>query len=212
MVLENDLKLRILNSADELFLKYGFKKVTMDEIAQEMGISKKTIYKFFSSKKNLVLSIIDLKKQEVNNYLTNLMKDTELDFISKLKRLMNFIGTVTVRLTSPIAKDIQKNFPEVWNDLMEHRKQNTLKVFTALINEGIKENVFRDDIDEQLVVLIYVNTMQQMLNPETLIKIPFTAPQVFDAAITIMFEGIMTEEGRNKFCTLNKGKKNEEDV
>ena len=212
MVLENDLKLRILNSADELFLKYGFKKVTMDEIAQEMGISKKTIYKFFSSKKNLVLSIINLKKQEVNNYLTNLMKDTELDFISKLKRLMNFIGTVTVRLTSPIAKDIQKNFPEVWNDLMEHRKQNTLKVFTALINEGIKENVFRDDIDEQLVVLIYVNTMQQMLNPETLIKIPFTAPQVFDAAITIMFEGIMTEEGRNKFCTLNKGKKNEEDV
>jgi len=51
-----------------------------------------------------------------------------------------------------------------------------------------------------------------MLNPDTLVKIPFTAPQVFDAAITIMFEGIMTEEGRNKFCTLNKKRKNEEDI
>ncbi|PIW70315.1 MAG: hypothetical protein COW08_02500 [Ignavibacteriales bacterium CG12_big_fil_rev_8_21_14_0_65_30_8] len=212
MINENELKFRILNSADELFLKYGFKKVTMDEIAQDLGISKKTIYKYFSSKKDLVLSILELKKQEVNNYLTNLIKDTELDFISKLKRLMNFIGTVTVRLTSPVASDIQKNFPEVWNDLMKHRKQNTLRVFTSLINEGIKENVFRDDIDKELVVLIYVNTMQQMLNPDTLVKIPFTAPQVFDAAITIMFEGIMTEEGRNKFCTLNKKRKNEEDI
>lgn len=210
MIHENELKLRILRQADELFLKYGFTRVTMDEIAKSMGISKKTIYKFFSSKKDLVFSTLELKKMEVSNYVRNLMENTELDFISKLKDLMNFIGTVTARFSSPISDDLQKNFPDVWDELMEHRRQHTLKEFGALIKEGIQEGIFREDIDRQLIVLIYVNAMHQMLNPETLATIPFTAPQVFETVITMIFEGIMTEDGREKYCSLNKPKTNED--
>jgi len=210
MIHENALKLRILNRADELFQKFGFTKVTMDEIAQSLGMSKKTIYKFFKGKKELIFSILDYRKLEVSNYVKESMKRTDLDFITKLKNLMNFIGTLTARLNGPMVNDLQKNFPNVWNELMEHRRQHTLKEFGALIEEGIKERIFRKDIDQQLIVLIYVNTMHQMLNPEILANIPFTAPQVFDAVITMIFEGIMTEEGREKYCSLNKSKINED--
>ena len=210
MIHDNELKLRILTKADELFLKFGFTKVTMDEIAQSLGMSKKTIYKFFKGKKELIFSILDYRKSEVSNYVRDLMKKTDLDFISKLKNLMNFIGTLTVRLNGPMVNDLQKNYPDVWDELMEHRRQHTLKEFGGLIQEGIKEGIFRKDIDQQLIVLIYVNSMHQMLNPETLATIPFTAPQVFDAVITMIFEGIMTEEGREKYCSLTKEKLNNE--
>ena len=90
---EKEIKERILKQAEQLFLQFGYSKVTMDEIAANLGMSKKTLYKFFPSKEELVREIIYKMRCGVKDYIDDLLANNEMDFVEKLKRLMNLIGS-----------------------------------------------------------------------------------------------------------------------
>jgi hypothetical protein len=68
-----------------------------------------------------------------------------------------------------------------------------------MLREGCDLGVFRKDIDQQLMLLIYTNTIQNIINPDILVQVPFSTAQVFEGVIKIFYEGIMTPEGRAKY-------------
>jgi len=68
-----------------------------------------------------------------------------------------------------------------------------------MLREGCDLGIFRKDIDQQLMLLIYTNTIQNIINPDILVQVPFSAAQVFEGVIKIFYEGIMTPEGRAKY-------------
>jgi hypothetical protein len=68
----------------------------------------------------------------------------------------------------------------------------------------VEKGVFRKDIDRQLIILFYLHAIQGMINPETLSQLPYSANQVFDSIIRIIFEGILTEEGRKEYLSYNE--------
>jgi hypothetical protein len=115
---------------------------------------------------------------------------------------MNYIGTQSITLRGPLGHDIQKNFPSLWEEINESRKTHSLQKLNLLINEGIDKGAFRKDIDQQIVVLVYMNAIQGILNPEVLSQLPYTENQVFEFIIRICMEGIFTEEGRNKYLSI----------
>ena len=205
---ENEIKERILHKAGEMFLQFGFSRVTMEEIAVELGMSKKTIYRFFPGKEHLLKDMIASMRCKLEDYVQELWANTEMPFIEKLKNLMNYIGTQSITLRGPLGHDIQKNFPSLWEEINESRKTHSLQKLNLLINEGIDKGVFRKDIDQQIVVLVYMNAIQGILNPEVLSQLPYTENQVFESIIRIFMEGIFTEEGRKKYLSI----KNEENM
>ena len=81
---ELDIKDRILTRAEEMFLRFGYSKVTMDEIAANLGMSKKTLYKFFPSKEELVREIIYKMRCGVKDYIDDLLANDEMDFVEKI--------------------------------------------------------------------------------------------------------------------------------
>jgi AcrR family transcriptional regulator len=200
---EKEVKERILSYAEQLFLQFGYSKVTMDEIAAGVGMSKKTLYKFFPGKEALVKEMITSMKCSIDDHIESVWTNEEMDFMDKLKSVMNFIGKQTTKLHGPLLEDLHKNIPEVWKEIHDFRKANAVKRFTTFINEGVERGVFREDIDKQLIVLFYLHAIQGMINPEALSQLPFTANQVFDAIIRIVFEGILTEEGRHEYLSYN---------
>ncbi len=197
---DNETKEKILLKADEMFQKFGFSKVTMDEIAQSLGMSKKTVYKFFPKKEALIMAVFENIKCFISDYIDNLIKNEEMDFVDKLKDLMTFIGSQTSRMSGPLLTDLQKNMPKLWIEIQEYRKKHAHEQFRRFLEQGISKGIFRSDIDKQLLVLIYTNAIQGIITPDILSQIPFSANQVFETIITIIFEGILTDEGRKKCC------------
>ena len=200
---EKEVKERILRQAEQLFIQFGYSKVTMDEIAASLGMSKKTLYKFFPGKETLVKEMITTMKCSIDEHIDAVWKNEKMDFMDKLKSVMNFIGKQTTKLQGPLLEDLHKNIPEVWKEIHDFRRANAVERFTTFINEGIKTGVFRKDIDRELIVLFYLHAIQGLINPETLSQLPYSANQVFDAIIRIIFEGILTEEGRNQYLSYN---------
>jgi AcrR family transcriptional regulator len=166
-------------------------------------MSKKTLYKFFPGKEALVKEMITSMKCSIDDHIESVWTNEDMDFMDKLKSVMNFIGKQTTKLHGPLLEDLHKNIPEVWKEIHDFRKANAVKRFTTFINEGVERGVFREDIDKQLIVLFYLHAIQGMINPEALSQLPFTANQVFDAIIRIVFEGILTEEGRHEYLSYN---------
>jgi AcrR family transcriptional regulator len=204
-----ELKERILNKAREIFFQYGYTRVKMDEISDALGISKKTLYKFFESKENLLREIIERMKLNIRTNCDIICDNSNMEFIQKLKTLMNYIAKTSSLLRGPLPEDIQKNHPEIWRDVNEHRKKESLAKFAGLINEGVASGDFRKDIEQQVIVLAYVNAVSSLINPELLSQLPYTGNQVFEMLIKIIFEGILTDEGRQKYLSSNASANNE---
>ena len=146
---EKEIKERILKQAEQLFLQFGYSKVTMDEIAASLGMSKKTLYKFFPGKETLVKEMITSMKCSIDEHIDNVWSNKEMDFMDKLKSVMNFIGKQTTKLHGPLLEDLHKNIPEVWQEIHDFRKENAVKRFSVFINEGVETGVFRKDLDRQ---------------------------------------------------------------
>ncbi len=193
-----EIKNRILNAAQRQFLIYGFTKVTMDEIAAKIGMSKKTIYKFYPSKADVVNAIADKMFAEAEQGLQNIVQNTQVNFIEKLRNMMTFIGLHLSKLSQPLIEDIRQNAPQLWEKISDYRIKSIYKNFGSLIHEGRQKGIFRSDIDEHLVLLIYVNVIQNIINPETLSQLPLTAPQVYEHIIKVIFEGILTDDARTQ--------------
>jgi len=203
-----EVKNRILKKADDMFQSFGYSKVTMEEIASGLGISKRTLYKHFSNKEHLLREIINSIKCEVDTFIEGLIADKSMEFIEKLKRFMNFIAKQNARLEKPIVRDLMKNHPEFWRDIEEFRKKKAYSHLSRLIEQGIKSGIFRKDVNTEVVVLAYVSSIHSLINPEVLARLPISADQVFKDLVKILFEGIFTTVGRKKYKTTTLIKEN----
>ena len=192
------IKDRILTRAEEMFLKSGYSKVTMEEIAANLGMSKKSLYKYFPSKEELVKAIISKMSCDIQDSIEVTLANSEMDFIEKLEKLMNLIRILSTKFEGPLLEDLYKNIPELWKQIIQFKNENIIQKFTQLINSGVKKGIFRKDIDHRLIVLIYVSAIKALMNYEILAQIPFTDDQVYETINKVIFTGIFTEDIVNK--------------
>ncbi|OGG55831.1 MAG: hypothetical protein A3F84_24780 [Candidatus Handelsmanbacteria bacterium RIFCSPLOWO2_12_FULL_64_10] len=191
---------RILETAREQFFQLGFTKVTMDEIASGLGMSKKTLYRFFSGKDELLREVVELNRGEIERGLDEILQDRGLSFAEKLKRLMAFLAMKLSRIGPLFMQDLHRNAPELWKEIEAFRRQKATSVFGDLIEEGVRKGVFRGDVDRQLLTLMYVNLIQGIIHAEVLSQLPLSASQAFEAIIKVLFEGILTDEFRATYA------------
>jgi len=197
-MLENDIEIkkRILETARDQFFSHGFTKVTVDEIATRIGMSKKTIYKFYPSKDDLVRAVIDSTLSEVHACCNNIIENTKLDSVEKLRQMMTAAALHISKMGKPLIEDLERDAPHVWKEISEFRNRRIYEDFGKLLHEGRQQGIFRNDVDEQLILLIYANVIRNVISPEILMQLPFTAVQVYEAIVKVIFEGILTEAGR----------------
>lgn len=200
---ETEVKNRIRLKAEEMFSQFGFSKVTMEEIAAELCISKKTLYKYFSNKDHVLKEVIGEVKCEITTFVDELLADKTMEFIDKINKLMSFLAMHIAKIDGPLVRDLMKNHPEMWNDIQKFRREKTHANFSRLIQEGIERGFFRKDIPAQLIVMMYDSAMQGLLNRDVLSELPFTPDQIHHEVNKVVFEGILSELGREKLRTTN---------
>jgi AcrR family transcriptional regulator len=148
------MKDKIINKATDMFLKLGFKSVTMDDIAGEMCISKKTIYKYFSNKEKLIEEGTEFVHKQimevVNDVVTKNLNAVEENFeIKKMyKKMFQSIDQ------SPVYQ-LKKHYPEIYEKIMTNELENSYQVFRGNIQKGIAEGLYREDVEVDVTTKFY---------------------------------------------------------
>lgn len=196
MPIDPEIRARIIEKARVHFLRLGFSKVTMNEIAEELGMSKKTLYEYFPSKEQLLLEAMTSMQSDVTSKISRLISDESLDFIQKLQQIMTQGALFHSKFSNQFWIDMQRNAPQVWKCCDDFRLEKMRKSTAMIVHEGIQKGFFRNDINEHIVVLLYMAAVQNLMTPEVLAQLPVTMYDLFETIIKIIFEGILTEDAR----------------
>ncbi len=148
------MKDKIISKAKEMFLKLGFKSITMDDIACEMCISKKTIYKYFSNKELLIEESTQLVHKEVHETINSIVEKNFNAIEENFEIRRMFKEMFKSAETSPIYQ-LKKHYPEVYQKVLGYQIEICEDCFRENIKKGIAQNLYRDNLDIEKYVKFY---------------------------------------------------------
>ncbi|SHO72261.1 TetR/AcrR family transcriptional regulator [Flavobacterium cucumis] len=162
------MKDRILQKAKEMFLKLGFKSITMDDIACEMCISKKTIYKYFSNKDILIEESIQVVHHEIDETINKIVAQNfnAIEENFEVKRM--FKEMFKTAESSPIYQ-LKKHYPEIYDKVVNMQIEICIKCFSDNILKGINEGLYRQNLDIDNYVKFYY-TLIFNINENTMLE------------------------------------------
>ncbi|MCE1166403.1 MAG: TetR/AcrR family transcriptional regulator [Bacteroidetes bacterium] len=198
----NQEKQRIMRQAHELFYREGLYKTSMDEVAAELKISKKTIYKYFDSKYDLIkeatFSMLKNSLAEVNEVLAK-----KIDLASKLGMLLENYSCEIRQVSENWIKDMRTHYPDIWKEIENFRNEKIYDISRKLILQGKKEKLIAD-YPPEIIVETYASTIRAITNPSFILNSNCSMNEAVRYVFDILFYGILTEKGKQQ---IKKGKK-----
>ncbi|HQP91069.1 MAG TPA: TetR/AcrR family transcriptional regulator [Candidatus Omnitrophota bacterium] len=184
---------KILDASENRMVKFGYRKVTMDEIAQDLAMSKNTIYLYFRSKVDIAKALFDRLKKRINERQGRIEKENKdpLDVISK--NILFFQKELSPWFDH-FLKDIKLELPDVWRDFTDYRKDKIFEI-KDLIEKGIKKGVFRK-INSSLAVRVYLGAVESIINPDILEEEQISFQEALDTVLNIWSFGILEKRNR----------------
>ena len=183
---------RILNVAEKRMLKFGYRKVTMDEIAGDLGMSKNTIYMQFIGKEEIAKSLVKRLQGKINSGLDNIEKSEK----DPLKIFSNSIALLRKQLGpwfEHFFKELPVELPEAWNEFLRYRNEKILSI-RKFVESGIKKGTFRK-VNPSIAVEAYLGAVKAVVNPRFLEQESLSFDQVLEAVLDIWASGIL-KKGR----------------
>ncbi len=145
-----------MSKASDLFMKLGFKSVTMDDIAGEMAISKKTIYKFFSNKEILIEEITGLIHSEIHEIINQIVAQDYNAIEENYQIRKMFKEMFKSADTSPVYQ-LKKHYPSIFEKVMAKEMNECNTLFKNNIEKGIAQGLYRKEIPVETYVKFYYN-------------------------------------------------------
>ncbi|REG96390.1 TetR/AcrR family transcriptional regulator [Flavobacterium aquicola] len=148
------MKDKIISKASDLFLKLGFKSVTMDDIAGEMCISKKTIYKYFCNKEILIEESTEVVHKTVHHVIDTIVAKNYNAIEENFEIRKMFKEMFKATDTSPLYQ-LKKHYPEIYQKVMSREINQCNTCFKQNIEKGIAQDLYRDNLDIDIYVQFY---------------------------------------------------------
>ena len=200
-----DLEKSIVVTSTELFLTLGFKSVTMDDIAEEMKISKKTIYTFFANKEALVQSVVFSMYSYITTNLTQIREKAN-NPISELYEVKMFImHHLKGEKTSP-QHQLRKYYPNIHNELQKKQFNFMTKSVKKSLTKGLEMKLFRPSIDIDFISRMYFNGMVGIKNVDMFPTKKYSPEQLMENYLDYHLRAIVTEDGKKLLSSYIKTK------
>lgn len=195
----------LLSSSMSLFLKYGVRSVSMDDIARLLGISKKTIYAHIRNKKELVKAAVQIFIKQEHLIIEGITQESD-NAIDEMV-LMARQSLKTIRNMKPtLSYDLQKYHPETWKYIEEKHFKRLQNVITLNIERGIKEGFYRTELNSEIIGKLYLGLAKTVTTDESLISNENNLKEYYESMIIYHLHGIMNPSGKKE---LTKYLKNE---
>jgi len=189
-----DTKERILQKANELYMRYGIRSVTMDEIALQCGVSKKTIYQFFADKDELVEAIVK-EKIKFSEECCDIDISSSADAVDEIFKTIDMVEELLKNMNPAVMFDLKKYHNEAFMKMEKHKSEYVYTTVKNNLLRGIEEGLYRDDINIEILSRYRVESMTLPFNPDFYIK---TKSSLTDVAAEILIHyvhGIVNPKG-----------------
>ena len=165
IIAEIKTKERIRQKADELFMRYGLRSVSMDDIANSLGISKKTIYQFFADKNELVDAVLEETLSD-NKQNCDRNRSDSANAVQEIFLSMDIAEQIFRNMHPSVIYDMQKYHPQAFARFLKHKNDYLYNIFSKNLERGIKEELYRPEIDIEILSRFRVESMLMTFNPE----------------------------------------------
>ncbi len=198
----------ILKGALEMFMRYGVKSITMDDISRSLGISKKTIYQYFEDKDALVCACVStFTESQKENFVR--MREESRDALEELIKCSDFMRSSVCNINPALLYDVRKYHPRGWALYLDHRRDFVEKTIAETLIRGVKDGLFRKSMDMSIMARLRIETVEMAFNTEIFPLSEFETPKVQMEFFEHFTYGICTIKGHK---LLNKYKQiHEED-
>jgi AcrR family transcriptional regulator len=187
----------------ELFFREGVSSQTMEGIAENIGISKRTLYKYFPGKEILIDTVIQYKLESIESAVIALQSSGK-PYAERLLGFFSIVEKAIKPMASKLMSDIIRNAPWIWPKIDEFRHNRILIHLEALLSEGSDSGYLRSDLNLKIISPLYIAMIEQIGRPEFILKQSVAPLEVVSTLINIILGGILSDKGRGLFVPLGK--------
>lgn len=163
-----DVRTKIMACALELFKQYGFKSVTMDDVARRSGVSKKTLYQFFDNKNSIIHDTMDWYKQGIRCHCDSLMAEAK-DAIEAFVKIKVHFDSFYKEINPIALNELQRFYPEGYQQFRDNLESDVAAVKSNLL-QGIEEGLYRSDLNADILARLHMETMVMIMISPTLLS------------------------------------------
>ena len=187
---------RIVDAARAHFFSHGFRSVTMDDLAEELGISKKTLYAHFPGKTDLLEAVLAAKLAAVEATLKQVTRAHLRDFPATLRELLAGTHRELDEIKPPFVRDMRQKAPDVFKLVERRRAAIIQRYFGKFFIEGQRAGMVRKDVPAKLMIEILLAMVQSIMNPPKMEELGMMPKEGFSGILKIILEGALTSKGR----------------
>jgi AcrR family transcriptional regulator len=189
---------RILRQAREHFFAHGYCSCTMDDLAAELGMSKKTLYVHFSGKEEIMRAVIEQLSGEIRADADALLANRHLGFSEKLRGFAEGMVQRLALLNPRTLRDLQRFAPGLYQLTVDMRQKNIPYIFGRFIEEGQLAGKVRSDVSPVFAGEFFLQAMQGLIQPASLDRLRLAPRELLPRAIDLFFGGLLTPAGRKE--------------
>lgn len=190
-----ETKDKILGKSEALFLRYGLRSITMDDIARELGISKKTLYHFVDNKADLIRQVLVQFIEEEKRIIQEITGQPG-NAIEEMLSIGRHITQLLRRLTPTTLYDLQKYYPEAWDLVKALNQEHIYSVIKRNLEKGIAERLYRSNLNTNILALLYVGKTQYLVDEDIFPLREYDRGELYREFILYHMHGILSDEGR----------------
>lgn len=190
----DDREVALIEQVNEVFLKKGIKKVTMDDMAKELKISKKTLYKYVKNRSELVQKSVMFHVQR-DQRMVEEIQAKNLNPILEIRELVNFVVETLSKMNSAIHYDLERYFPEAGAIVNEYFHGFVFQCIHENLLKGQKDGSYRKNFNAEIIGKLFISKMDLLYDAELFPTNKFTFVQVYLDFIQYHLHGITSEEG-----------------
>ncbi|MEZ5012921.1 MAG: TetR/AcrR family transcriptional regulator [Chitinophagales bacterium] len=184
----------LIERCERLFMRYGIKSVTMDDVSRELGISKKTLYQHFQNKDELIQKVTEnhftCQRQEMESIIHH-----SASAIEELLRIASWMHAMSKNLNPGLVFDLRKYHPSAWQVFNEHRYTHILNTMRHNLERGKNEGLYREDADVEILARIYIARVEMFIDNEVFPYDKFPPEKTYHVFMDYHIRGIATPKG-----------------
>ena len=200
----NDDRIKILKAASETFFTRGFYKIPVDDIASLLKMSKKTIYKHFPTKEDLVREVAYLFIKTHSDNIAEIINH-DYNAVEKLFYIFKYLGNMLINISDKWFSDIQSQAPEIWNEIEVFRSRFMTHNISRIIEQGKKEKYIVNH-PSLIMINIFISSIRGIINPAFITNNKIPAFKALESTLDILMNGILTSKGKNLLKKLKMEK------
>ena len=187
---------RIVEAARAHFFSHGFRSVSMDDLAEELARSKKTLYAHFPSKIALLEAVLADKFAGLEAKLEQITGAYPHDFPAALHELLASTQRELDEIKPPFVRDMRQKAPQVFKIVERRRAELIQRFFGKLFVEGQRTGMVRKDLPAKLMIEILLAAVQAIVNPAKVEELGLTPKTGFASVVKVVLEGVIIRKGR----------------